>query len=59
MFKILNMLLVEESLLFRILSPQHLSQEHSKSKTMKPERGHSWRGQSRITMGKLQVQEDD
>jgi hypothetical protein len=37
MFKIPNTLLVEESLLFRILSPQHLSQEHKKNKidTMK------------------------
>jgi hypothetical protein len=36
-FKILNTLLVEESLPFCILSPQHLSQEHCKSKmdTMK------------------------
>jgi hypothetical protein len=36
-FKIPNTLLVEESLLFCILSPQHLSQEHHKSKmdTMK------------------------
>jgi hypothetical protein len=36
-FKIPNALLVEESLPFRILSPQHLSQEHCKSKmdTMK------------------------